>query len=87
MAIVKRERLEDLGKIAVLISRFLEEHLQLFEGDHACTRPKDFVEYFRCLSTGAQEDLLRSIAYDTEYSRWAIGDILEIAEGSSGEEI
>lgn len=72
-----RERVEDLGRIAVMIEVLLDDdHL-----DDQGIRPKDFVDHFRGLSEEDQDNALRCWAYSLQGIRHGLSDIREIALG------
>lgn len=72
-----RERVEDLGRVSVLIRNVLElDIFDLYQG-----RNKDFPEYFACLSDDQKYDLLRKIIYGIEELENLLGTVSEIADG------
>lgn len=54
-----RERVEDLGRLSVLLDNILEK--EIFSSINC--RPKDFAEVFYGKDRETQEDLLRTFAY------------------------
>lgn len=72
-----RERVEDLGRIAVLTDVILD--LDLWEKYHG--RNKDFVDYFRTISEDAQDELLHDLIYGIDGLKDKICAINSIAEG------
>jgi hypothetical protein len=72
-----RQRVEDLGRIAVLIDNVLED--DFFDGfSH---RPKDFFEWFNKQSEDEKELIIRHFAYGRETVSHFLYDIREIAYG------
>lgn len=73
-----RQRVEDLGRIAVLLDSCLE--LDIF--DKYCTvRPKRIAEHFETLSPDMQAQMLRDYAYGIETIREKLCNVLSIALG------
>lgn len=72
-----RHRLEDLGRLQVLL-RQLFEH-DLFDRIHG--RNKDFSENFYTLPETQQHDLLHDLAYGISHVNEKIAEALSIAEG------
>jgi hypothetical protein len=72
-----RDRREDLGRIAVLLSNVLDH--EIFREDRM--RAKDFPEWFRSQDSDKQWEILNRFAYGLESVQWALGDISEIALG------
>jgi hypothetical protein len=72
-----RERIEDLGRIAVLTDIILD--LDFWDTYHG--RNKDFVDHFRTLSEGMQDDLLHNLIYGIDGLKDKILNINSIAEG------
>ena len=71
-----RERVEDLGRIAVMVDVVLEE--QLFE--RVCV-PKRYAEWFLGQTAEVQEKELREYAYGVERVSELLYKIQEIARG------
>lgn len=72
-----RERVEDLGRISVLVKNVLESDIfDLYEG-----RNKDFYDYFMRLSDDEKEELLRKIIYGFEDLRDKLNAVSDIADG------
>lgn len=72
-----RERVEDLGRIAVMIENLLED--EFF--DRYCHRPKDFFYLFQLESDDEKESLIRHFAYGRETVSNRLNDMLSIALG------
>jgi len=75
-----RQRVEDLGKIAVLLDAILEQEIWENRCAIAC-RNKDFVEVFKTLDEETQDEFLHSIVYQLEELREKIYECREIAYG------
>ena len=75
-----RERVEDLGRLAVLIGN-LYEH-DLFSMENWTRRPKDCAEWFESLPAQRKEELLSIWAYGVVELREKISEMLEIANGT-----
>jgi hypothetical protein len=72
-----RERVEDLGRISVLIRNILDlEVFEMYQG-----RNKDFVDYVFNLSEDARHDLLRTLIYGIAEIREKLHGIADIADG------
>ena len=72
-----RERVEDLGRIAILLDKVLElDVFSIYQG-----REKDFVEHFYSLSKDDQDDMLHKLIYGLSGIEEDIGKIYEIAMG------
>lgn len=76
-----RHRLEDLGRLAVMIDNLLEH--KLFE-DYALRpgRPKDYYEWFKSKTEDEKDDVLRAWVYGIESIRDKLYDLLSIAQGT-----
>ena len=72
-----RERIEDLGRIAVLTDNILDMELW----DKYTGRNKDLVDHFRTLSEDDQDDLLHGLIYGIDNLKGKIYAINSIAEG------
>jgi hypothetical protein len=72
-----RQRVEDLGRIAVLTDVLL--NLDLW--DKYQGRNKDFLDHFRTLSEGTQDDLLHDLIYGIDHLKDKLYEINSIAEG------
>lgn len=77
-----RNRLEDLGRIAVLIKNVLDHELFSREESLKLGRPKDVHEWFASKTSDQKEEIIRSWAYGLENIAFALYDILSIAEGT-----
>ena len=72
-----RNRLEDLGRISVLIKQLMDcELFSLYSG-----RDKDFVDFFDEMSIEKQQDMLTGFVYGISNVEEKILEILEIANG------
>lgn len=72
-----RERLEDLGRISVLIRHLI---LELEELDQP-QRAKDCHEWFESKSTEQKDDIIHSWCYGQRNNLEKLHEILAIAEG------
>lgn len=75
-----RSRLEDLGRICVLLENLLDIHEEFY--DIYSGRNKDFVGWFDQLEKERKDEILRSLIYDRFNLQENIYKILEIAKGS-----
>lgn len=75
-----RQRVEDLGKIAVLLDAILKQEIWENKFAIAC-RNKDFVEVFKTLDEETQDEFLNSMVYQLEDLREKIYECREIAYG------
>jgi len=75
-----RQRVEDLGRLAVLIQNLLDH--QLFDEGSLPRRPKDYWEWFTSLSEDKQVDVLHSWAYGIDNLKEKLYEMLSIAEGT-----
>ena len=72
-----RQRVEDLGRLSVMIDDILELPVwELFHG-----RNKDFVEYFESLEQEKQWDLLHDFIYGLDRLKDELHECLSIAKG------
>ena len=74
-----RHRVEDLGRLAVLIRNLLDH--PLFDDDLLPRRPKDYWEWFSSLPEEKKEEILHSWVYGIENLSEKLYEMLEIAEG------
>jgi hypothetical protein len=77
-----RHRLEDLGRLAVLLKDLLDHDLFNDDGGLRPYRPKDYEEWFASKSEDKKDDTLRAWAYGLEGIRSRLYDMLSIAEGT-----
>lgn len=73
-----RQRLEDLGRILVMINQIL--NLDLWNIYHG--RRKDFIDVFRDLDEDKQDDLLHNLIYGLDGMKDKLHEISSIAEGT-----
>ena len=73
-----RERIEDLGRISVLIDKLLDH--ELF--NLIVCRDKDFIDSFEALEEDKRDDLLHNLAYGISSVRDELYEILCIAKGT-----
>ena len=72
-----RERVEDLGRISVMIDVLLDaETWDLYGG-----RNKDFVDYFSNLEEATKDDLLHKLIYGLSNIKDKLYEIANIADG------
>lgn len=76
-----RERIEDLGRLAVLIRKTFEEH-PLFDRNWLPGRCKDYYEWFESLSEDRRDDVIQSWVYGINEIKEDLAMMLEIAEGT-----
>lgn len=77
----KRERIEDLGRLAEKLDTLLDDDFFLLLSVYGCNRAKDFTEMFKNLNTDQQYELLHSIAYGIERIKDQLHDCSAIADG------
>lgn len=72
-----RERVEDLGRISVMIDMMLEAELwDIYAG-----RNKDFTDYFGGLDQEKQDDLLHNLIYGLSHVKDKLYEVASIADG------
>jgi hypothetical protein len=75
-----RNRLEDLGRLAVMLESMAAH--ELFEKlSDAKVRPKDFLDRFNLQSQVYQNDFIHDLGYQIESLRGLVYVMLEIANG------
>jgi hypothetical protein len=72
-----RERVEDLGRIVVLVKNIFES--DLLEG--RTIRNKDFVEWFNKQTEETRDEWIHNTIYQIDFLKEKLFEILEIAEG------
>ena len=73
-----RKRVEDLGRICVMIDHILEEEIwDLYQG-----RKKDFVDDFNEMEEDKQYELLHGLIYGLDGLKDKLYEISSIAEGT-----
>jgi hypothetical protein len=77
-----RHRLEDLGRLSVLLRNLIDHELFNDDGGLRPRRPKDYDEWFASKSEDQKDDLLRAWAYGLEGINNQLYDMLSIAEGT-----
>ncbi len=75
-----RHRVEDLGRLAVLIRNLLDH--PLFQESFLPGRPKDYWEWFSELPEEKKNDVLHAWVYGIENISEKLYEMLEIAEGT-----
>jgi hypothetical protein len=78
---MKKERIEDLGRLSVMIGEILKN--DLFEH---FDRPKWAVDKFVSLNEEQQHELIHTIAYGIEEVQHRLSDCLCIADGDEDDE-
>ena len=73
-----RQRVEDLGRISVLIENLL--HHDLF--DNRSCRNKDFVDWFNERTQDEKDDIIHSMVYGISHVKDLLCDISSIADGT-----
>lgn len=76
----QRHRIEDLGRLAVLIRNLLGH--SLFDEGSLPRRSKDYWEWFEHLSEDKKEDILHAWVYGIRDINEKLYDMLSIAEGT-----
>ncbi len=76
-----RHRLEDLGRLAVLLEELLKLELFSKEGHLSPFRNKDYHEWFASKSEDQKDDTIRAWVYGIDDIRDKIYEMLSIAEG------
>ena len=74
----KRERVEDLGKLSVMLDNILEN--EIFENT-LWSRAKDFPDVFFSMDEDKQFESIRNFAYGLESFKEKIYECLSIANG------
>ena len=75
----RKERIEDLGRIAELIRQVLNH--DMWDIKDTFSRDKDFGELFQALPQDKQYDKLHELAYNMSSLRDLLYDVKEIADG------
>lgn len=73
-----RQRVEDFGRLSVLIRNLLDH--SLFNEEFIPSRSKDYSEWFNLLSAEKKDDVLHAWVYGIEELQKRLYDMLEIAE-------
>lgn len=73
-----RERVEDLGRISVMIRSLIKE-IEMLDKPY---RPKDSEEWFESKSLEQKEHIIRSWCYAREDNLEKLYELLAIAEGT-----
>lgn len=73
-----RERVEDLGRLSVLLKDALE--LDLFE--KPMCRNKDFLDWFDSLNAEDKDSFIHALPYQIQELKEALWEMLTIAEGN-----
>lgn len=76
-----RQRVEDLGRLSILIRNLLDNALFDNEDLHP-RRSKDYAEWFDSKTDDQKDDILRAWVYGMEDIGYKLHDMLSIAEGS-----
>lgn len=75
-----RQRVEDLGRLAILLRNLLDH--KLFDDEFKPARSKDYFEWFAHLSEDQRDDVLRNWIYGIEDLSDKVHEMLSIAEGT-----
>jgi hypothetical protein len=75
-----RERVEDLGRISVLLKNILDG--ELLDETNRPWRPKDSLEWFETMDKEKQQDFIHNTAYRIQELEQDLYEILSIAEGT-----
>lgn len=75
---MKRERIEDLGRIHVMVKHLMEDDL-FNKIDHI--RPKDFADWFFEQTDERKWDLVNDLAYGIYRVQEALADIYVVSDG------
>ena len=75
-----RERVEDLGRISVMLKGILDS--ELLDETNRPWRPKDANEWFDELSDEKKDDFIHNTAYRLQELEHELYEILAIAEGT-----
>lgn len=75
-----RQRVEDLGRLAVMLRNLLDH--KLFDRDSLPCRSKDYWEWFSQLSEDRKSEVLYSWVYGIESISESLCEMLDIAEGT-----
>ncbi len=74
----KKERIEDLGKLSVLLKELFDD--DIFQ-ERYWRRPKDSYEAFASLNEEQKDECIGTIAYGIERLRENIAECMQIADG------
>ena len=76
---MKRERLEDLGRLRVLLENIAD--MDIFSMKHSSVRKKDFVDWFRTQNEDKQNDLIEKMIYGIDAIEDYLSECIVIARG------
>lgn len=77
-----RQRIEDLGRLAVMLRNVLEQDLFSDNFHIKPLRPKDATEWFLAKTEEEKLEIISNWAYSIEAIEHKIYDMLDIAEGT-----
>lgn len=77
-----RERIEDLGRLAVMLRHLLDHDLMNGDIRFHPGRPKDCIEWFCQKTEDQKDDILTKWCYGFESIRDELYEMLSIAEGT-----
>lgn len=77
-----RQRVEDLGRIWVLVKEILDNEIFDKSGCMAPHRPKDYLEWWSIKTENERMDILCTIFYGIRSVEDQLYDVLSVAEGS-----
>lgn len=75
-----RERVEDLGKLSILIKNILDH--EIFNENNLPKRPKDTLNWFDSLTEDVKDQVLTNWSYGIKDLETKLYEILAIADGS-----
>lgn len=75
-----RERVEDLGKISVMLKNIIDS--ELLEEANRPWRPKDANEWFEQKTDEQKEDFIHDLSYRLQELEFTLYEILSISEGT-----
>lgn len=74
----KRQRIEDLGKLAIMLRVLFEDELFSLASPG---RKKDYPDLFLTLSKDEKHDIITKVVYGLENIHFLLADCLSIADG------
>lgn len=80
---MSKERVEDLGKLSILLEEMVEEEIFDLIGNMRC---KDYADYFDTLSAEEQHNIAHQLAYNLDELKNKVYKCLAIADGRYDEE-
>ena len=77
-----RHRVEDLGRLAVMLTTLLDHELFNQDGRLRSRRPKDYDLWWESLNEEQKDEALRSFQYGLDDVGRQLYDMLSVAEGT-----